>query len=474
VVPTVAGKRALRHVNSINDLQDSELSAIFSVAERYLKALADKDAPHTIRSSTDVAKGKILATVFLEPSTRTRLSFESAMHRLGGSVITSADAATSSTAKGESLADTVRVVSNYADIIVLRHPRDGAARHAAEYASIPVINAGDGSHEHPTQTLCDLFTLLREHKDLKGLNVAISGDLRGSRTIHSFVYALARMKANLVLMPAKGMELPPHVDARLREEFGLRLVPKSSHEEDAAIDALYVTPEEPHQQSLFPSSDAGLTSSITNQLDEVDVVYVTRFQKERWTAAAQSYTKVDKEFLDAPKYKKSSVLHPLPRVGELDVALDDDKRAAYFRQASLGVPVRMALISLLLGLEDAGRMARYETGFRAEHHGLYEQPHDTGMSCTNPNCITHDPLERPHTRNRFFYLDETQPTLRCFYCDHDVRNFVFGSRKSGRYFEPDAKAKVASLGDLVAFADAAAAAGAGFEAPSERKRARAG
>ena len=174
------------------------------------------------------------------------------MIRLGGQIITSADPATSSAAKGESLADTVRVIANYADIMVIRHPRDGAARLAAEYSPIPVINGGDGSHEHPTQTLCDLFTLKQKNKRLKNLKVAISGDLKGSRTIHSFVYALARFGATIMPMPAKGMELPAHVDQRLREEFGCHMVPVPKGEGDgASIDALYVTPEEPHQQSLF-------------------------------------------------------------------------------------------------------------------------------------------------------------------------------------------------------------------------------
>src|SRR4029079_19119738 len=157
----------------------------------------------------------------------------------------------------ESLADTVRVIANYADIMVIRHPRDGAARLAAEYSSIPVINGGDGSHEHPTQTLCDLFTLKQKNKRLKNLKVAISGDLKGSRTIHSFVYALARFGATIMPMPAKGMELPEHVGQRPREEFGCHMVPVPKGEsDDASIDALYVTPEEPHQQSLFSASES--------------------------------------------------------------------------------------------------------------------------------------------------------------------------------------------------------------------------
>src|SRR5205814_5503852 len=235
-----------------NDLSNSEIDAIFALAQHYLDRLSDPNCAYRIARSTGAASEFILASLFYEPSTRTRLSFESAMLRLGGDVITSADPATSSAAKGESLADSVRVISNYADIMVIRHPRDGAVRLAAEYSPIPVINGGDGSHEHPTQTLCDLFTLTKKNKQLKNLKVAISGDLRGSRTIHSFVYALARFGATIMPMPAKGMELPPHVDQRLREEFGCHMVPQSKGEgDDASIDALYVTPDEPHQQSLF-------------------------------------------------------------------------------------------------------------------------------------------------------------------------------------------------------------------------------
>src|SRR5882724_5958116 len=160
----------LRHVTSINDLSVDEIETVFALAQKYLRDLRDGDFPHRIAKSIDVARGSILASLFYEPSTRTRLSFETAMIRLGGKSISSADPATSSAAKGESLADTVRVASNYADVLVIRHPRDGAAKLAATYADVPIVNGGDGAHEHPTQTLCDLFTLLQEGKNLKHLN----------------------------------------------------------------------------------------------------------------------------------------------------------------------------------------------------------------------------------------------------------------------------------------------------------------
>src|SRR6476661_5664682 len=237
---------ATRHVVSINDLSDKDIESVFEIAQSFLKELPDRHFPYRIGRSSKIASDFILASLFFEPSTRTRLSFESAMLRLGGEVITSADPATSSAAKGESLADSVRVISNYADIMVIRHPRDGAARLAAEYSPIPVINGGDGSHEHPTQTLCDLFTLKKKNRRLKNLKVAISGDLRGSRTIHSFVYALARFGAIIDPLPAPGMELPEHVDRRLREVFRSRMVSKGKGGDDDSIDALYVTSDQPH------------------------------------------------------------------------------------------------------------------------------------------------------------------------------------------------------------------------------------
>src|SRR5689334_11001947 len=369
----------LRHVTSINDLTIDEIETIFSVAETYLRDLRDPNLPHRIGRSISEGAGAILATLFYEPSTRTRLSFESAMLRLGGKSISSADPATSSAAKGESLADTVRVASNYADVLVIRHPRDGAAKLAATYANVPVINGGDGAHEHPTQTLCDLFTLLQEGKKLHHLNVAISGDLKGSRTIHSFVYALARFGANIMTMPAKGMELPAHVDWRLRNEFKSYSVPRARYEKDnSSVDALYMTADKPHQLSLIADANLKVRKNI-------DAMYVTRFQKERWTDKAQDYPTVDQRFLRDKRYSKTSVLHPLPRVGELDIALDSDRRAAYFRQAAFGVPIRMALIASLLGFLEGAALQRYPGGFRPDDHPIYDQPNAVGIHCANKN-----------------------------------------------------------------------------------------
>jgi aspartate carbamoyltransferase catalytic subunit len=346
-----------RHIVSINDLTNKEIETIFQVATGFLKELADNHIPYRIGRGTSIASKFILATLFYEPSTRTRLSFESAMLRLGGANITSADPAVSSAAKGESLADTIRVIGNYADIIVIRHPRDGAARLAAEYSQIPVINGGDGSHEHPTQTLCDLFTLRSKHKGLKNMKIAISGDLKGSRTIHSFVYALARFGATIDPLPAPGMELPPHVDRRLREEFHCRMISKAPDQADGSIDALYVTADQPHQLSLYAEPEEVDYGLILQK--KIDAVYVTRFQKERWTEKERPYPKIDAKFLGEAKYSQASVMHPLPRVNELDASLDSDRRAIYFRQAAYGVPVRMALISLLLHLHRNKSLHRF-------------------------------------------------------------------------------------------------------------------
>ncbi|HLH94667.1 MAG TPA: hypothetical protein VKW08_06065 [Xanthobacteraceae bacterium] len=458
-----------RHIVSINDLSNKDIETVFEIAQSYLDELPDRNFSYRIGRSTNIAANCILATLFYEPSTRTRLSFESAMLRLGGDTITSADPATSSAAKGESLADSVRVIANYADLIVIRHPRDGAARLAADYSPVPVINGGDGAHEHPTQTLCDLFTLKKRNKHLKNLKIAISGDLKGSRTIHSFVYALARFGANIMPMPAKGMGLPAHVDRRLREEFGCQIVSGSKREgNEVPIDALYVTPDEPHQQSLFsgPEINPDLAAAVADK--KIDAVYVTRFQKERWAEHDQPYPKIDRNFLKEPKYSAASVLHPLPRVGELDVALDSDSRAVYFQQAAYGVPVRMALISLLLGLNKGRSLNRFEGGFDVPQFPLYDQPHEVGMQCANRNCITHEPMEALYVRNRFHVVKSAAAEaakLRCVYCESDIEDFVVAHKKN-KWFSKDTTALLREgeqhLRELIAFADESAARESGF------------
>jgi aspartate carbamoyltransferase catalytic subunit len=471
-----------RHIVSINDLTNAEIETVFEVAQGFLKELADPKVHYRIGRSTNLASKSILASLFYEPSTRTRLSFESAMLRLGGANITSADPAVSSAAKGESLADTIRVISNYADIVVIRHPRDGAARLAAEYSQVPVINGGDGSHEHPTQTLCDLFMLRSKKKTLKNMKVAISGDLKGSRTIHSFVYALARFGAIIDPLPAPGMELPPHVDRRLREEFNCRMVSKDSGQtQSGTLDALYVTANQPHQLSLIPDPEVDYGPLLQKK---TDAVYVTRFQKERWAEKDRPYPKIDAKFLDEAKYSNASVMHPLPRVNELDASFDSDRRAVYFQQAAYGVPIRMALISLLLHLHKSKTLRQFDSGFAKSKHPIYAQPIGVGLQCDNPNCITGDPSERQYAANKFFVVDEDSPQhckLRCAYCEKDVSDetaagLVVGDTAKHTYSEGLGvlvRGSEERLRHLVVHRSTKDAAKAGFVSRTPRTRARA-
>jgi aspartate carbamoyltransferase catalytic subunit len=200
---------ANRNVITMDDLSNGEILAIFALADEMSGAMSQQSG---------LCRGKIMASLFFEPSTRTRLSFEAAMHRLGGSVITASDVGATSLAKGESIADMARVVGSYADIIVIRHPWEGAAKVVADYAGVPVINAGDGGHQHPTQTLCDLYTLQKERKTIKGLKIALWGDLKYGRTIHSLIFALAKFGADILFCPSPGLEVPEHVLNTLTSE----------------------------------------------------------------------------------------------------------------------------------------------------------------------------------------------------------------------------------------------------------------
>ena len=382
----------LRHLTSINDLTNGEIEQVLELASRYLDELADKDRPWRVARGTDKARGRVLATLFYEPSTRTRLSFESAMLRLGGQVISVADMATSSSIKGESLADAVRIVESYADAIVIRHKLEGAPRLAADYARVPIINGGDGRHEHPTQTLTDLLTLRREKKKIKGMNVAVMGDLQNGRTVHSLAFALARFGANILTMPAKGLGLPKYVDKRLRHEFGCAMVPGKEY--DAG---------NPLLESVYVQSGGARPSP------GVDVIYVTRFQKERAADPNAAYPTIGPDFLRDKRYENTLVLHPLPRVDELDVALDNDPRAGYFRQASYGVAVRMALMALLLGID--GKLESFDGGFRQAARPT------SGLRCGNSSCIVH--AERG-AQNKFVPVAPGSPKLRCLYCESEA------------------------------------------------------
>ncbi|MCI0635762.1 MAG: aspartate carbamoyltransferase catalytic subunit [Actinobacteria bacterium] len=436
----------IRHLVSVDDLSISEIAELFVRAREYAEDL---------RAWSDVCRGQILASLFYEPSTRTRLSFESAMQRLGGGVLTAAEMASSSAAKGESLADTVRVVSgSYADLIVLRHPSEGAARLASEFSRVPVINAGDGSYEHPTQTLCDLYTLWIEKGRLDGLDVVLAGDLRYSRTIHSFVFALARFGTNIVCVPHRGLELPDYVVRRLRETYGTEPVRADASDlGDLAreSDAVYLTPNKPHQLSLF-------TDSRGLRVDRVDAVYMTRPQTERHSGSevASSYMRLSQSAMAAAPLREAIVMHPLPRRDEIAAELDDDPRSLYFTQAARGVPVRMAILALLLG--------RLELEAPANEFDTRLFPVEVGSNpCPNTNCITH--TEKRHQRLAFTLTSRDPLRAACGYCAHEIPIGLVGCTTT-RHFHPrdSATARKIRPDHLVFFRDEAQATAMGFSA----------
>ena len=322
--------------------------------------------------------GKILATLFFEPSTRTRLSFESAMMRLGGKVLGFSSASSSSAAKGESVADTIRVIDYYADIIAMRHPKDGTAFRAAQYSTKPIINAGDGGHHHPTQTLTDLMTIRRRHGRLDNLVIGFCGDLKYGRTVHSLVKALARYKGNhFVFISPKELEIPRYII----EE--------------------YLTKSECTFEEVTDLSAA---------MPSLDILYMTRIQRERFDDI-EEYERLKGSYILSPVQmelakKEMAVLHPLPRVNEITLAVDDDERAKYFEQAGNGVYVRMALILSLLG------MGKLDVNKAEEDHDIVVE-HD-GV-CKNARCITNSEDE---TMPIFVKGDNGR--VRCKFCDQYI------------------------------------------------------
>jgi aspartate carbamoyltransferase catalytic subunit len=357
------------------------------------------------------------------------------MHRLGGAVISSPDMHSSSAAKGESLADTSRVVSAYADLIVLRHPSDGAAQVAADYATVPVINAGDGSREHPTQTLCDLYILRRKKGRLKGLTVAICGDLKFGRTVHSLIYALARFGANIVTVPFGGMEVPEYVLDRVAAERNYRFSNVSFEElksQDGRLDALYLTPNAPHQMVLFTGENPLNNVPAARPPASLDAFYLTRLQRERIAATdlpPSDYPPFDARALRTSRTQQAVVMHPLPRTDELDYELDSDPRAVYFEQAAAGVPVRMALIAWLL----ENRPHQVSTSVRRQP----AIPFKTSVAprCANPNCITRH--EGSYLRPRFRFAPSANREsllLRCDFCERNLRIDYVGHTSSHRYY----------------------------------------
>ncbi|GAB4157744.1 MAG: aspartate carbamoyltransferase [Planctomycetaceae bacterium] len=470
-----------RSVVTIDDLTNDEVEAIFRLADRFLEEMSTPGKPYRIQGRSPRAEDRILATVFYEPSTRTRLSFESAMHRLGGQVISCPDGGSTSSAKGESIADTVRVIENYADVIVIRHSWEGAARVAADYADVPVINAGDGSHEHPTQTLCDLYTLRVGQRQksaenvekplnelLKELTIVLSGDLKHGRTVHSLVYALARFGARIIPLPAtEEYDFPDHVRHRLARDYNCFPITKEDvHGESLPANVLYITPEKPHQLSLWQSKEDDFKVQLTSRdqrsikgIKGVDVFYATRLQIERKDddASQPEYPVIDTEFLKKKPFKKSRVMHPLPRVDELSYDMDSDARGIYFQQAAYGVPVRMALMSALLelapGLATPDNIAsRYP-----------EYSRDDGLRCTNRRCVTNKESERRYLSPRFLILDDPQLTVRCVYCDHEHHPQVISRSTTRKYLTDTSQIREIQPENLVLFANEEAAQSAGHE-----------
>ena len=307
-------------MRSVIDIQDLDVHELDALTDAALDIIAHPD------DYADACRRKKLATLFFEPSTRTRLSFEAAMYELGGNVLSMASAAASSAAKGESVADTVKTVSCYADIIAMRHPKEGAALVAANSATVPVINAGDGGHCHPTQTLADLLTVRREKGRFGDLTVGFCGDLKFGRTVHSFISALSRYPGvRFVLISPEELKLPSYIKKDVLQKK-----------------------EIPYVQ----------TEDLEDALPGLDILYMTRVQRERFFNEEDYLRLKDSYILTPDKLKNArqdlSVMHPLPRVNEISVAIDSDPRACYFKQVSNGKYMRMALILKLL--KEAGTL----------------------------------------------------------------------------------------------------------------------
>jgi aspartate carbamoyltransferase catalytic subunit len=412
---------ANRSLVTIDDFSNAEIEAVFSLADEMSDA---------VTRQSDLCRGKILASLFFEPSTRTRMSFEAAMHRLGGDVISVMEMGSTSLSKGESIADMARIVGSYADIIVIRHPWEGAAKVVADYAGIPVINAGDGGHEHPTQTLCDLYTLKKERNTLEGLKIALWGDLKYGRTTHSLAYALARFGATIHFRPGAGLGLPQHVVRKLTKEYGgiLESYGESGgtkSDKTFPLDAIYVTPSNPHQLTNIP----GINVQIEMEKG-VDALYVTRLQRERLDADAgkdQVYPVVDKKLLKKEQFKETIVMHPLPRVDELAYEIDADPRSMYFKQAAHGVPIRMALMALLLGAKEADIRDTVHNYARKKGYPVYKC--NSGVKCENKKCVTAQPTETRYIKPEFIIVETKPLTLRCLYCEHESVPPYFASLK---------------------------------------------
>ena len=323
----------------------------------------------------NACRGKKLATLFFEPSTRTRLSFEAAMMELGGNVIGFSEASSSSASKGESMADTAKILSCYADIMAIRHPKEGSPYVAAKNATIPVINAGDGGHCHPTQTLADLLTIYRENGHFDGLTIGCCGDLKYGRTVHSLLAAMSRYKnVKVVLISPKELQLPEYIKQEVLAKNNMDYVE---------------------------------TTSLEEAMPNLDVLYMTRIQRERFDDPAV-YERLKDSYILTPDKLVSAkdtmrILHPLPRVNEISVKVDADPRAAYFRQALNGKYMRMALILKLLEEAKAGKQMEPEGDVLVNR-----------LLCENSRCISATEQELDHV---FKCVDPDKGIYRCIYCE---------------------------------------------------------
>ncbi len=362
----------MRSLIDILELSVAEINDLMKVAE---------DIIAHPKKYAEACHGKKLATLFFEPSTRTRLSFEAAMYELGGEVLGFSDAGTSSASKGESMADTAKVISCYADIIAMRHFQEGAPLVASCNATVPVINAGDGGHNHPTQTLADLFTIKRELGRLDNITVGFCGDLKYGRTVHSLIAALSRYTGvKLVLISPKELGVPGYV-----------------------------------KYEAMKNMEWEETTDLESKLPELDVLYMTRIQKERF-ADLETYERLkDSYILTADKMalakEKMAILHPLPRVNEISVKIDADPRAAYFRQVLNAKYMRMALILKLLDEAEGKEKAPEPMPTARGEKGLIVNE----LKCQNPRCITKTEQELDQVFRRV-----SDTVCRCLYCEKKI------------------------------------------------------
>jgi aspartate carbamoyltransferase catalytic subunit len=460
-----------RSLVTMDDLSNEEIEGLFSLADEMSRSMSEQSS---------VCQDKIMASLFFEPSTRTRLSFEAAMLRLGGRVITAVDIGATSLAKGESIADMARVVGSYADIIVIRHPWEGVAKVTADYAGVPVINAGDGGHEHPTQTLLDLYTISKERGGIKGLKIARWGDLKYARTVHSLACALARFGASILFRPAPGLQMPEHVVRKLTKEYGGELRQYEATDQARkgghfSLDAIYVTPSTPHQLAMMPDI------SIQVELEKgVDAIYVTRAQRERHAHSKEGggermkYPVVDRKLLKEKTFRETLVMHPLPRIDELAHELDADPRSMYFKQAARGVPIRMALISLMLGTRRVEIAKAKEPSFVPKRdYPVYDR--GFGVKCQNRTCVSVN--EDRYIRPEFKIVSRWPLALMCAYCEHEIfpkyvasSEWHAGTLEAKRYHSTDSHwGRKIRPENLIIFDSETEAVGRGFK-PDKRMR----